>query len=326
MSFKKSQKLYEKGLVNLVGSVNSPVRAFTSVGGNPLFIKRGRGSQIIDVDGNKYVDLVLSYGPMVLGHRHKKVQKAVHKALKNGYSFGASTENEITLAKIVCDAFPGMDKVRFVNSGTEAVINLLESRINVLEKSLMNTLSTALYSDGTGTSGKEVGGLQLLVSDAGTGVIGGINSTTFPFWKSQQITASSSAFSTANVQTDMNNMYLKLVRGADSPDLIMADATAYKAFLGSLQAIQRITSDGMANSGFTSVAYLNSDVIFDDACPENKMYFLNTDYIRLETAASRNFVPGEAKMSINQDALVTPMFWSGNLTCSNRALQGVIHV
>jgi glutamate-1-semialdehyde 2,1-aminomutase len=123
MSFKKSQKLYEKGLVNLVGAVNSPVRAFTSVGGNPLFIKRGRGSQIIDVDGNKYVDLVLSYGPMVLGHRHKKVQKAVHKALKNGYSFGASTENEITLAKIVCDAFPGMDKVRFVNSGTEAVLS-----------------------------------------------------------------------------------------------------------------------------------------------------------------------------------------------------------
>jgi glutamate-1-semialdehyde 2,1-aminomutase len=123
MSFKKSQKLYKKGLVNLVGAVNSPVRAFTSVGGNPLFIKRGRGSQIIDVDGNKYVDLVLSYGPMVLGHRHKKVQKAVHKALKNGYSFGASTENEITLAKIVCDAFPGMDKVRFVNSGTEAVLS-----------------------------------------------------------------------------------------------------------------------------------------------------------------------------------------------------------
>ncbi|MGB1391719.1 MAG: glutamate-1-semialdehyde 2,1-aminomutase [Flavobacteriaceae bacterium] len=123
MNFKKSQKLYEKGLVNLVGAVNSPVRAFSSVGGNPLFIKRGRGSQIIDVDNNKYVDLVLSYGPMILGHRHKKVQKAVRKALKNGYSFGASTENEITLAKIVCDAFPGMDKVRFVNSGTEAVLS-----------------------------------------------------------------------------------------------------------------------------------------------------------------------------------------------------------
>ncbi|WP_075341305.1 glutamate-1-semialdehyde 2,1-aminomutase [Tenacibaculum agarivorans] len=123
MNFKKSQKLYNKGLVNLVGAVNSPVRAFASVGGNPLFIEKAKGSKIKDVDGNSYVDFVLSYGPMILGHRHKKVQKAIEKALKNGYSFGASTANEIKLAKIVCDAFPGMDKVRFVNSGTEAVLS-----------------------------------------------------------------------------------------------------------------------------------------------------------------------------------------------------------
>ncbi|CAM1373596.1 glutamate-1-semialdehyde 2,1-aminomutase [Tenacibaculum xiamenense] len=123
MEFKKSQELYNKGLENLVGAVNSPVRAFASVGGNPLFIKKAKGSKITDVDGNSYIDLVLSYGPMILGHRHKKVQKAITKALKNGYSFGASTKNEIKLAKIVCDAFPGMDKVRFVNSGTEAVLS-----------------------------------------------------------------------------------------------------------------------------------------------------------------------------------------------------------
>ncbi len=123
MKFEKSQKLYEKGLVNLVGAVNSPVRAFSSVGGNPLFIKKAKGTKITDVDGNEYIDLVLSYGPMILGHRHKKVQKAITKALKNGYSFGASTKNEIKLAKIVCDAFLGMDKVRFVNSGTEAVLS-----------------------------------------------------------------------------------------------------------------------------------------------------------------------------------------------------------
>lgn len=123
MNTKKSQKLYKKGLVNLVGAVNSPVRAFASVGGNPLFIKKAKGSKITDVDGNEYVDFVLSYGPMILGHRHKKVQKAITKALKNGYSFGASTENEIKLAKLVCNAFPGMDKIRFVNSGTEAVLS-----------------------------------------------------------------------------------------------------------------------------------------------------------------------------------------------------------
>jgi len=125
MKFEKSQELYTKGLKHLVGAVNSPVRAFSSVGGNPLFIKKAKGSKITDVDNNTYVDLVLSYGPMILGHRHKKVQKAIDKALKNGYTFGASTKNEIKLAKIVCDAFPGMDKVRFVNSGTEAVLSAL---------------------------------------------------------------------------------------------------------------------------------------------------------------------------------------------------------
>ncbi len=123
MKFQKSQELYTKGLEHLVGAVNSPVRAFASVGGNPLFIKKAKGTKIYDVDDNAYIDLVLSYGPMILGHRHKKVQKAISKALKNGYSFGASTKNEIKLAKIVCDAFPGMDKVRFVNSGTEAVLS-----------------------------------------------------------------------------------------------------------------------------------------------------------------------------------------------------------
>ena len=123
MSFKKSQELYNKGLENLVGAVNSPVRAFASVGGNPLFIKKAKGSKITDVDNNSYIDLVLSYGPMILGHRHKKVEKAIRKALKKGYSFGASTKGEIKLAKIVCNAFPGMDKVRFVNSGTEAVLS-----------------------------------------------------------------------------------------------------------------------------------------------------------------------------------------------------------
>lgn len=123
MEFKKSQKLYHQGLINLVGAVNSPVRAFASVGGNPLFIEKAKGSKIFDVDGNSYIDLVLSYGPMILGHRHKKVNKAISKALKKGYSFGASTMNEIKLAKIVCSAFPGMDKVRFVNSGTEAVLS-----------------------------------------------------------------------------------------------------------------------------------------------------------------------------------------------------------
>ena len=125
MLLEKSVELFKKGEKNLVGAVNSPVRAFKSVGGVPIFIDHAKGSKIVDVDGNTYIDLVLSYGPMILGHRHKKVELAIKKALKKGYTFGASTRKEIKLAKMVCDAFPGMDKVRFVNSGTEAVLSAI---------------------------------------------------------------------------------------------------------------------------------------------------------------------------------------------------------
>lgn len=125
MKLEKSIELYTKGKKHLVGAVNSPVRAFKSVGGVPLFIDRAKGSKITDVDGNEYVDMVLSYGPMILGHRNSVVEKTIKKYLKNGYTFGASTKGEIILAEMVCNAFPGMDKVRFVNSGTEAVFSAI---------------------------------------------------------------------------------------------------------------------------------------------------------------------------------------------------------
>ena len=125
MKLEKSIELYTKGKKHLVGAVNSPVRAFKSVGGVPIFIDRAKGSKIIDVDGNEYIDMVLSYGPMILGHRNAVVEKTVRKYMKNGYSFGASSKGEIILAGMVCDAFPGMDKVRFVNSGTEAVLSAI---------------------------------------------------------------------------------------------------------------------------------------------------------------------------------------------------------
>jgi len=125
MKLEKSIELFTKGQKHLVGAVNSPVRAFKSVGGVPLFIEKAKGSKIYDVDGNEYIDFVLSYGPMILGHKNSIVDKTIRKYLKNGYTFGASTKGEIILAEMVCGAFPGMDKVRFVNSGTEAVLSAI---------------------------------------------------------------------------------------------------------------------------------------------------------------------------------------------------------
>lgn len=109
----------------MVGAVNSPVRAFQSVGGSPIFIDHGKGAYVYDVDRNEYIDLVQSYGPMILGHGHPKVLEAVNNAIAKGFSFGASTEAEIELAEIICGAFPGMDMVRLVNSGTEAVFSAI---------------------------------------------------------------------------------------------------------------------------------------------------------------------------------------------------------
>lgn len=125
MKFSNSEKLYKKGQKHLVGAVNSPVRAFASVGGTPLFIKKAKGTKIIDVDNNAYIDYVLSYGPMILGHRNKIVENKVKSTLKKGTTFGATAKGELKLAKVICNAFPGMDKVRFVNSGTEAILSAI---------------------------------------------------------------------------------------------------------------------------------------------------------------------------------------------------------
>ena len=196
----------------------------------------------------------------------------------------------------------GLEQIK--NSGEQAIINLLEARIGNLERSMENSLATSLFSDGTGTSSKEIGGLQLVVADAGAGTVGGINSSTFTFWQNKQATATSSAFSTANIQSDMNSLYIQLVRGTDAPDLVVAGSTPYTTFLATLQTLQRVADSRLADLGFTAVKYLNSDVVYDSNCAASRMYFLNTNYLRLETAANRDFVPGEAKESINQDATV----------------------
>jgi glutamate-1-semialdehyde 2,1-aminomutase len=127
MSGPRSRKLFEEAKKHIPGGVNSPVRAFRSVGGEPLFIKKAKGSKIYDADGKAYIDYVLSWGPMILGHGHPRVLAALKKALANGTSFGAPTELEITLAKMVKKAFPSIDLVRMVSSGTEATMSAIRA-------------------------------------------------------------------------------------------------------------------------------------------------------------------------------------------------------
>ena len=122
-SHERSALLFAEAQKLIPGGVNSPVRAFKGVGGNPIFMDRGDGSRIFDVDGNGYVDYVMSWGPLIFGHAPMHVREAISYALSRGTSFGASTEKEIDLARAIVDAVPSIDKVRLVNSGTEAVMS-----------------------------------------------------------------------------------------------------------------------------------------------------------------------------------------------------------
>lgn len=121
----KSSRLFEEAQQYLPGGVNSPVRAFRAVGKHPFFVERADGARIYDVDGNVYIDYVCSWGPLILGHAHPQVVGAVQRAAERGTSYGAPTELEVVLARMVTEALPSVDMVRFVNSGTEAVMSAL---------------------------------------------------------------------------------------------------------------------------------------------------------------------------------------------------------
>lgn len=226
-------------------------------------------------------------------------------------------------------------KEQLMNRGKEEVIDWLEARIGNAERTMLNNLSVGIYSDGTGTGGKQIGGLQLLVADtATTGTVGGINraTSTNAFWRNFSYDASTdggeSVLSTT-IQGYMNHVYVNTSRGRDVVDLIVADNNYFKAYLASLQTIQRITNDKMAQAGFQNLKFMNADVVLDGgvggACPTNHMYFLNTNYIHYRPHKDRNMVPiGDDRFSTNQDAVVKLIGWMGNMTLSNAQLQGVL--
>lgn len=123
----KSEALFERAVKCIPGGVNSPVRAFGSIGGTPRFIKKAKGSHIFDVDGNEYIDYIDSWGPCILGHDHPAIREAVVKAAENGLSFGCATEIEVEMAEFICERIPSIEMIRMVNSGTEAVMSALRA-------------------------------------------------------------------------------------------------------------------------------------------------------------------------------------------------------
>jgi hypothetical protein len=225
--------------------------------------------------------------------------------------------------------------VNIVASGREKRINSGESRIFSLAKSKMknairtfnNNFSSDLYS--AGTLSNQINGLQALVSDLGTGTVGGIDSGTYTFWKSQIFDCSDNSV-TASATTIENSimlpLWLNLDRGPDDqPDLIVMDNTFYKYFEASQTSIKRYTNAESANAGLVSLKYKNADVYFDgnSGIPATHAYFLNSNYLELVVHRDADLEIVDSQRPINQDGDVVPILWMGNLTCSNRHQQGL---
>lgn len=219
------------------------------------------------------------------------------------------------------------------NSGEDQVLDLLEQRIENAQDTLVNNIALDAYSDGTADGGKQIGGLQLLVSTApSSGTIGGINRANWTFWRNQAfsgLTNGGAAVSTSNIQSYMNRLFLLCSRGADRPDLIVADNNYFRLYWESLQAIQRITTNDSGMAGFSNLQYMGSDVVFDGGfgggAPANQMYFVNSKYLFWRPHSERNFtVIGGERMNPNQDAIMKLFGVAGNITMSNAFLQGVL--
>lgn len=217
------------------------------------------------------------------------------------------------------------------NSGESRIINLVKSRIKNAVRTFKNNFSSDVYS--SGSLPNQINGLQALVADAGTGTVGGIDSSTWAFWKNKVQSAAAPLQgggaitpSATTIESLMLPLWLALTRGDDQPDLIVSDNAYFTFFETSQTSIKRYTDETKANAGFVSMKYKGADVIFDggSGITANHMYFLNSDYLELVVHKDADMTIMDEMKPYNQDAAVIPVLWMGNMTCSNRSLQGVL--
>lgn len=213
------------------------------------------------------------------------------------------------------------------NAGKEKIIDLMDGRMAVAESSLANLLASGIYSDGTGSGGKEITGLNAAVPlNPATGTYGGIDRATWTFWASK--VNNTSGITAATIQGALNSLWAQLIRGSDRPDFLVSDNTVWALYMASLQAQQRFVDVSTANLGFPSIKYMDADYILDGGiggfCPAGTLFMLNTKYIFWRPHKDRNMVPlsPNKRYAVNQDAEVQILGWAGNLTTSGAQFQG----
>lgn len=218
-------------------------------------------------------------------------------------------------------------EVRMNMGSKQRMINLVKARKDNALKTAANNMSIDIYSDGA--LDNQVGGLAHLVQTDGTGTVGGINSSTFSFWQNQyREMTGTNAYTSSTLKNEMGKLWLPLNRGADKPDLIVASHDLYSVFEAGIEDRARYADSTSASEGFVSLKYKSADVIFDDntnfSTTAEKMYFLNTDYLYLVQHKEAQWTMDDEKKPTNQDAIIVPVYWMGNMVCSNRSLQGVL--
>ena len=216
----------------------------------------------------------------------------------------------------------GREKV--INSGKHQAIDLYEAKEKHLIANMKNAFAASIFSDGTGTGGKEFGGLKLITADnpAAAGTVGGIDQVTNAWWRNKFSAAAST--DKTNIIDRMNALDLTLTRGSDHTDIIIAGATLFPIYESALQPLQRFASSKSADAGFLSYSYKDKEVFYDYNCPTKSMYFLDTDSLSFRYFTDRWFDVGDARTVTNADYEVVPVWVMGNLTCSDRARNGVM--
>lgn len=209
-----------------------------------------------------------------------------------------------------------------MNSGEEAMIKLVKARITNAKRTTANNMSVDIYS--TGALSNQIGGLGAIATADGTGTVGGIVSGTYTFWKSKFVETGTPSATT--IIGDMNTLWLSLVRGTDKPDLIVFTHDFYNYYESALQANQRYQKSDSASAGFEALKYKTADVIFDSntnfGTTSEIGYFLNTDYLKLVQHKDAQWSQDDEKVPTNQDAVIIPMYWMGQLVTNWRAGQG----
>jgi len=208
----------------------------------------------------------------------------------------------------------------------EQMFNLVKARVKSAYRDAANSFSTDVYSSGALTN--QVGGLAHLIQTDGSGTVGGIDSSTYTWWKNQfkEMTGTGTY---ASILQDMNNLWMSCVRGKDEPDLLVSTHDLFAAYENTLQQWQRYSDSRTAEGGFRALKYKGADVIYDSDATNftttgEKMYFLNSDYIYLVEHKEAKWSRQEDKVPVNQDAVVIPIIWMGQMVCANRARQGVM--